>query len=249
MDGLSYSALMPPMCLLLIIPAGAVIAFRWRRTGLAIVLAASVLLYALCTPFVATRLLVAVESRVPPPTPAALAQAQAIAVLSGDIYEGRRDGMSDDVGPLTLERLRSAALLYRARPLPVIVTGAADRRGEEPAAVLMARALDRDFGIKAAWIEPRARNTFENGARCAKILKANNIHTVVVVTQAWHMPRALWSFAHAGLDAVPAPVHRTLERNLLLPDAASFARSFEALHELLGLLYYRWRYGPTGATG
>lgn len=244
MNGLSYSALMPPMCLLLIIPAGAVIAFWWRRTGLTVVLAASILLYALCTPFVSTRLLIAVESRAPPSRPAALARGQAIAVLSGHVYEGRQTAQSGGVGPLTLERLNSAALLYDAHPLPVIVTGAADRHGKEPAAVLMARALDQDFSIKATWIEPHARNTFENGARCAEILEAHGIRSVIVVTQAWHMPRALWSFAHAGLYAVPAPVHRTVERNLLLPGASSFAQSFDALHEFLGLLYYRWRYGP-----
>lgn len=249
---ISYSPLMPPMCLVVAILCGAVIAFRWRRTGLALVLASAVLLYACCTHVVADRLLAAVEGLLPPANPDALADAQAIAVLSGDVYAGRRGGAPDDVGLHTLARLRLAAALYRAHPLPILVTGAASGRTHESAAALMARALEQDYGIKATWIEKRATTTFENGTYSAAIFKANNISRVIVVTEAWHLPRAVWSFAHAGMTAIPAPAERIyLGRYLnwreFLPDYSSFARSFFALHELLGLAYYRVRYGAVAA--
>ena len=205
---LSYSALMPPMCFLIATPAGIVIAYWWRRTGLAIALLSSLLLFACCTPFVAERLLVAVERLAPPPTAAQLATAQAIAVLSGDVYHGKPGGVPDDIGLLTLDRLRVAAGLYRARPLPVLVTGSVEGNNAESTAALMANAFEQDYGIKPDWLEERANNTFENGAYSAAIFKANNITRVIVVTEAWHMPRALWSFAHAGITAIPAPVER-----------------------------------------
>ena len=250
MNELSYSALMPPMCLLIATPAGLVIALRWRRTGIAIALISSLLLYACCTRLVSERLLALVENEVPPASATGTADAQAIVVLSGDIYHGRAgSGVPDDVGPLTLERLRLAASLYRARPLPILVTGGVQENNAESSASLMAQALERDFGIKATWIEGRAANTYENGAYSAAILKANNVTRVIVVTQAWHMPRALWSLAHAGVIAIPAPAERSypgraIAWSALLPDYASFARSFYALHEFLGLAYYRLRYGP-----
>lgn len=246
---ISYSALMPPMCFLIATPIGAVIAFRWRRTGLAIVLLSSLLLFACCTQLVADRLLVMVENEAPPPTAAALAGAQAIAVLSGDVYHGKPGGVPDDVGLLTLDRLRAAAALYRAHPLPILVTGAVEGNDAESSAALMARTLQTDYEIKATWLEERANNTFENGAYSAAMLKASNISRVIVVTEAWHMPRALWSFAHAGITAIPAPVERTyagtgIDWTEIQPDYASFAESFYALHEMLGLVYYRVRYGP-----
>jgi uncharacterized SAM-binding protein YcdF (DUF218 family) len=249
---LSYSALMPPMCFLIATPIGALIAFRWRRIGLAIALASSLLLYACCTQFVAERLLITVENRVPPPGAAALADAQAIAILSGDVYHGKPAGVPDDVGLLTLDRLRLAAALDRARPLPILVTGSAESNNTESSATLMARTLERDYGIKATWLEEQAHNTFENGAYSARIFKANGIARVIVVTDAWHMPRAIWSFAHAGITAIPAPAERTylgsgFDWSKLQPDYASFARSFFALHEILGLIYYRWHYGPVKA--
>ena len=246
---LSYSALMPPMCFLIATPIGIVMAYWWRRTGLAIALLSSLLLFACCTPFVAERLLVAVESLSPPPTTAQLATAQGIAVLSGDVYHGKPGGVPDDIGLLTLDRLRTAAGLYRARPLPVIVTGAVEGSNAESSAALMATAFEHDYGIKPDWLEEQANNTFENGANSAAIFKANNITRVIVVTEAWHMPRALWSFAHAGITAIPAPVERTyltegIAWSDLEPDYSSFANSFYALHELLGLAGYRLRYGP-----
>lgn len=250
---ISYSPLMPPMCFVVAILFGAIIAFRWRRSGLTLVLASAMLLYACCTHVVADRLLAAVESTLPPASPDALVNAQAIAVLSGDVYAGRRTGgVPDDVGLHTLARLRVAAALYRAHPLPILVTGAVSGRTHESAAALMARALQEDYGIKATWIEERATTTFENGAYSAAIFKANNIARVIVVTEAWHLPRAVWSFAQAGLIAIPAPAERIylgayLNWREFLPDYSSFARSFFALHELLGLAYYRYRYGPVAA--
>jgi uncharacterized SAM-binding protein YcdF (DUF218 family) len=243
---------MPPMCLVVAILAGATMSFRWRRIGLTVVMLSALLLYACCTRFVADRLLLAVESTLPPTSPAALADAQAIAVLSGDVHAGGR-GEADDVGLHTAARLRLAAELYRAHPLPILVTGAVTGKTHESAAALMARVLDQDYGIKTTWIEDRATTTFENGTYSAAIFKANNIERVIVVTEAWHLPRALWSFAHAGLTAIPAPAERTprgarIGWREFAPDYSSFARSFFALHEMLGLVYYRYRYGAVTAS-
>jgi len=249
---LSYSALMPPMFFLIATPIGAIIAFRWRRTGLAIALISSLLLYACCTQFFSERLLALVENQAPPASASELADAQAIAVLSGDVYHGKPGGVPDDVGLLTLDRLRLAAALYHAHPLPLLVTGGTEGNNAESSAALMARTLEQDYGIKTTWLEERAGNTYENGAFSAAILKANNISRVIVVTEAWHLPRALWSFAHAGMTAIPAPAERTyptrgIDWSELEADYGSFAKSFYALHELLGLAYYRLRYGPVNA--
>jgi uncharacterized SAM-binding protein YcdF (DUF218 family) len=196
--------------------------------------------------------LVWVESQVPPPSAADLASAQGIAVLSGDVYHGKLGGVPDDVGLLTLDRLRLAAVIYRAHPLPLLVTGAIEGSNAESAAALMAQTLQQDYGIKTDWIEDQANNTFENGAYSAAIFKANHITRVIVVTEAWHMPRAMWAFQHEGITAIPALAERTyvatgIDWSDLQPDYQSFARSFFALHELLGLAYYRWHYGPVKA--
>lgn len=251
---LSYSALMPPMCLVVGVLIGGLIALRWRRVGLTVVLISALPLYASCTQFVSDRLIAHVESQVPPASAADLASAQAIAVLSGDIYHGRAGGVADDVGLLTLDRLRIAAALYRAHPLPILMTGGITGDAAESSAAVMAHALEQDYGIKTTWIEQQADTTYTNGAYSAKILKANGISRVILVTQAWHLPRAVWSFARAGMTAIPAPAERTyvstgIDWTELQPDYASFGRTFLALHEMLGLAYYHWRYGSANGAG
>jgi uncharacterized SAM-binding protein YcdF (DUF218 family) len=250
MSELSFSTLMPPMCLLIAMLAGVIIAFRWRRAGLAITLISSLLLYACCTSFVSNRLLSWVENQLPPPSPAMLAEGQAIAVLSGDVRYGKF-GVPDDVGLLTLERLRMAAALYRAHPLPILVTGGVASDNAPSDAELMEHALAEDYGIKATWLENKAANTFQNGLFSAAILETNNISRVIVVTDAWHLPRAIWAFEHAGITAIPAPAPRThvgpgFRWTDLEADYGSFAKSFYAFHELLGMAFYRFRYGPIG---
>jgi len=245
---------MPPMCLLLAIPIGLLLSLRWRRLGFIIAFLSALALYALCTSFVSNRLMVAVEREVPPAPADALANAEAIVVLGGDIYHGKPGSIPADVGLLTLERLRLAAALYRQHQLPVLVTAGQEDPGIESGAALMARTLQEDYGITARWVEDKAHTTFENAIYSTAMLKADHISRAIVVTQPWHMPRAIWSFKQVGMDVVAAPGQRSyigdsISWGDLLPDYRSYARSFYALHEMLGLAYYRYRYGRAQPPG
>ena len=60
------------------------------------------------------------------------------------------------------------------------------------------------------------------------------------------MPRAVAIFEKAGLNVIPAPTAfksgQPFEVSGLLPGADSINTSRLALHEMLGLLWYRIRY-------
>jgi len=220
---------------------------RTRRWGVAVGLVSVAALYVFATPLVSLALLRAVEHEVSANSPDA-ATAQAIVVLSGDIHHGDGAGVADTVGRLTLERLDRAAELYRHDKLPILVTGGPVGDSRESMAALMARTLTDDFGVPVAWREERSQTTFENAEFSAQLLRAQHIHTVLVVTQPWHMPRALWAFARAKIDAIPASTERTyiktpIDAAMLLPQSTALADSFYALHEILGLIYYRLQFG------
>jgi uncharacterized SAM-binding protein YcdF (DUF218 family) len=93
-------------------------------------------------------------------------------------------------------------------------------------------------------IEARSRNTHENAAYTVAQIGAKPGERWLLVTSAWHMPRAVGCFRVAGLAVTPYPVDfRTSDRPSRLI-AALFAS--EGLHDLdlgtkewIGLLAYR----------
>jgi uncharacterized SAM-binding protein YcdF (DUF218 family) len=69
----------------------------------------------------------------------------------------------------------------------------------------------------------------------------------VVVTSAWHMPRSVYAFRRNGTEPIPAPTvyrHDPAAPSAadFFPSAGGFETSATALHEYVGLLYYRLRY-------
>ena len=242
-DLVSYGALAPPEVFVLLALFGALLTLGWRRLGLAIVLPASLGLYLLATPAVSSWLMRLAEAELPDNPD--LSAAQAIVVLGADVHRGA-DGAPDTPGTYTIERVVYAADAYRRLRLPVAVSGGPEAGSHTAAGDLMKAALARDFGIPVTWDEDRSTTTWENAADTKPLLDAAGISTVVLVTHAWHMRRALWCFERVGLRALPWPAPRTALRAERLrdffPRPGSLQVSFFALHELIGGVYYRVRH-------
>jgi len=232
---------LPPANLILVMIVGLALRRRWRRGGLALVLFGAFGLYALSTTYVATRLLVALEGQ--GPATSADPAPQAIVILSAGFVFQTPDSDAIMVDPLTLDRLRRGARLHRRTGLPILVTGGASRRHPAAMGELMRDALRRDFGVPARRIETQSATTNENAQFSTRLLRDVGIQSAYIVTQAWHLPRALAAFEAAGLAAIPAPAshHRPApaEFTSFLPSAKALFRSYYAAHEALGLLWYR----------
>jgi uncharacterized SAM-binding protein YcdF (DUF218 family) len=112
----------------------------------------------------------------------------------------RADGQ---LGAALLERVTVAAQLWKQFPSSVIiVTGGVTRTGCPSEASEMAREL-RKLGVNEASIavEELAKNTFENAEFSARIMQARRVHTAWVVTQPFHLRRAVYYCREAGIDA------------------------------------------------
>jgi uncharacterized SAM-binding protein YcdF (DUF218 family) len=247
-SSLSYSSLIPPNLFILAAMIGVVLTWRWNRFGLALTIGATGCLYLVSTPFVAYFLLrsaeamagiVSVAPQAGPPG--------AIVVLSADERHSDVPGEPDTVGPLTLERLAEAARLQRRLGLPVLVSGGrGNPTDDDSLASLMSGVLQDDFGVKVRWREERSRNTFENASFSAAILRQDGVPSALVVTHPWDLARALLSFRTIGYPVISAPVPdgRALSWAIdaWLPQIPALLDSYHALHELLGLVWYRCRY-------
>jgi uncharacterized SAM-binding protein YcdF (DUF218 family) len=247
--------LTPPGVVVILAALGLLLQRRWRYLGSALLWTSVAILLILSMPITGNALLGALEKSVVALTSDNIRapSVDAIVVLGGgrDADQPQYDG--DTVSSFTLERLRYAARLQRATNLPILVSGGTVFGERAPEAELMRQTLARDFQVPVTWIEDRSRNTLENAVYSGAILAAAGKKKVWLVTDAWHMPRALWAFHHADIGAVAAPTGftRTGERTLLdfLPSSRGLYLSSLALHERLGLTWYRWRDGVKDVQG
>ena len=232
--------LLPPLSLLLLIGSGLILLFWQRPTAGKLLIGLGLAgLWALSLPLTAGRLL---DSLKPPPLSFFGNEAEAIVILGGGRQHNAIEYGSDTPNRLTLERLRYGAKLARQFRKPVLVTGGAPDGGT-PEAQTMAAALLSDYGIKARWIEDRALNTRENARYSADILAKAGIKRIYLVTHAWHLARAVPEFQAAGLEVVPAGTgyfHPAGGSPLdYLPRAQALFESSLALHEWIGLVWYK----------
>lgn len=244
MELVSYGFLALPTVFITLSLVGALIALRWRRVGIVLVLLSSLCLFVAATPVLSSYLLRRVEAAIP--AAGELRDAQAIVVLGGDVRRGDGGAIPDRLGPLSLERVVFAAQAYRRLRLPVVVSGGTLSGAHASVGALMKTALEDNFAVPVAWQEDRSLSTWENALYTARLLLPEKVTTVVIVSQAWHLPRALWAFERVGLKALPWPAPRTALRHRaiadFLPSLAALDDSFYALHEMIGRVFYRLRY-------
>lgn len=232
--------LLPPGNGLLLICVGGL--FRRRRWASGMMAFGTALLILQSLPPVSEALMVTLERRAGP-----VLQdpdgAQAIVVLSGGLALDAPEYGGETVGERTLIRMRYGALLARRFGLPVLVAGGQPEDAANSEAALMAGILDREFDVRVRWLETQSRTTAENATMSAAILREADVKRIVLVTQAFHMPRSAHLFRSAGLEVVPAPTgfktdeQRPMAFPDLLPRIRALHNSYYALHEWLGLAW------------
>jgi uncharacterized SAM-binding protein YcdF (DUF218 family) len=145
----------------------------------------------------------------------------------------------------SLERLRYGLWLGRETGLPVAFSGGVGwaEEGDSPEAEVAARIARDEFNRPLRWTETRSHDTRENAALTVPLLREAGVREIVLVTHAFHMPRALRVFTTvAGTDirVVPAPLGlvRPGDRPVLdwLPSGKGFMDVRDVLREMLGLL-------------
>jgi uncharacterized SAM-binding protein YcdF (DUF218 family) len=234
--------LMPPLSLFALCAIGLVLRKRRPRVARGLVIGSVTALVLLCVPWIAAMLLRSLQSEDALDLGHLDGRAQAIVVLGGDVNPYAPEFGGPTVGPLSLERVRYAAVLARATSLPVLTSGGVTQKNAPPLSEMMKRVLEREYRVEVRWSERLSGNTRANAERSAEILKGAGIARVYLVTHAWHMPRAKAAFEAAGLEVVPAPTAfrawPSLSFGSFLPSARSLRESQWALHEWIGRAWY-----------
>lgn len=237
-------ALLPPLSLVILLVAGLIVHRRRPRLAMSLILLSTTALYALSTPWVGGLLQKSLEISTPiiPSQPQA---AEAIVVLGGGRRLGAAEYGSDTLNGLSLERLRYAAFLHRASGLPILVTGGKPGGGTLSEGRIMQHILQNEYGTSPQWVEDAALTTWDNARLSAQLLRSAGVRHIVLVTHAWHLRRAVPLFEAQGLSVIPAGIQFSSTRldSILdaLPTPAGLRDSTFALHEWLGILWYKLR--------
>lgn len=131
-------------------------------------------------------------------TPDSLPQADAIVVLGGGV--AKTEALVNPELFEAADRIWHTGRLYKAGKAPrVVVSGANDLASTVPLLV--------EFGVprEAIIVDNDSRNTYENSRFTERVLAESGAgKTVLLVTSAWHMPRACGNFSKTALAVVPA---------------------------------------------
>ena len=173
--------------------------------------------------------------------------ADAIILLAGDINIPIPPRVESQIrGNRSVHTLR----LYRAGKAPLIIVSGGNvftQEGFRPEAAYTADLL-QEWGIPQSSIifEGNSRNTRENAVETARLLKNRQLNRVLLVTSAFHMPRALATFRGVGIDAIPSP--SSISAELAQPTLLNWIPSLDGLgtmqsvvHENVGIFIYRMR--------
>ncbi len=236
----------PSNLLLLLVVAGAGLALRWRRLGAGLAALCGLALLAGGVSPLASLVFGPLENRFPEFRDDG-APVAGIVVLGGAVETGlsaaRGQLVVNDAG----ERMIALGDLARRYPAATVVFAGGSGRLTGDGAVsesAITRRHAASLGVPPERItyENRSRNTHENATFSAALVKPKPGERWLLVTSAWHMPRAVGCFRRAGFTVAAYPVDYRTGPGALTIHATAGDGLFEldiAVREWLGLAAYR----------
>jgi uncharacterized SAM-binding protein YcdF (DUF218 family) len=114
-------------------------------------------------------------------------------------------------GPALVRRLEWGVAVFRARRAGHLVLSGGSTGAHAPAEAHLMRDMALALGVApdSILVEDRSRNTFENAIYTGAFIRRRGWRRIVVVTDAFHLPRALYIFRRVGLTVEGEGVPRT----------------------------------------
>jgi uncharacterized SAM-binding protein YcdF (DUF218 family) len=216
----------------------------WRRARFAIAVSAAALLWLLAAGWLAAPLLEWAQ-RGAQDTPHVRFAARTVIVMLGSGTEYDEHNTLVPKPDATARIVKTAALYAdckRSAPdavCTVIVSGGNPQRHEASEADTYAPyLLRRHVAPGDLLLENTSCNTYENAKHVARILHGQRHDSLILVTSAYHMPRAMLDFGGFGLKPQPVVSNARKIRTGLLPRRSNLVGANIALHELIGLAQF-----------
>jgi vancomycin permeability regulator SanA len=143
-----------------------------------------------------------------------------------------RDGMP---APILRGRLDRAIELYQKGDFPLIIVSGATKLGgyDEPAA-MSNYLVEHQVPVTAVVQDKGGVDTFATGADVARIMHTHRLHSVMVVTDYYHITRMKLALEHAGVK----DIDQTHSGVVTADDALRLTREVVALYYYIGKFYF-----------
>ena len=200
-------------------------------------------------PIISGKLIAYLESDYELIKPSKVGSADAVVVLSGMVKTIKTKNGLDYEWNEAADRIFAGIDLFKSDKAPILIlTG-----GKVPWSIGVPEGeYLRDVAIKLGVPEKdillteNVENTDQEAKATKKLLLLDN-PKVILVTSAFHMPRAQLVFEVAGINVIPFPVDfKTRARKLtfmnFVPSASSFADTSFFFREMIGRTYYNLKY-------
>ena len=220
---------------------------RWVRQ---LLMSSFFLLVALSSPLVATPLIGSLESWYQPPQLTSSDRFDAIVVLGGGIEEKGSLRPTTELSSFSRNRTTCGVNFYQQGFAPTLVlTGgnsSVSDTGPQEAVEMKRWAVRLGVPDSSTMIDTEARNTYENATGAKRLLGPASI---ILVSSASHLPRAVPVFMKQGFRVMPAPcdyVSQNLPRESwdtitpfdFIPTTGALQHTQKAVAEMAGIVIY-----------
>lgn len=242
--------LLPPMLNILLILVGLWLMRRWRRLGLSLITLGCLSLYLFSTKWFSTQLLQSVEvypvlnyNQHDTIEQQIRARPTAIVMLGSSHTGFVAEYGTSQLDTSAMRRANYAVWLAKKLNLPMLATGGSNSENKASHAYAVAEYTAEHLNFELRWQEGKARTTYDNARYTKAMLADEGINQIILVTQSFHMRRAVALFEALNFEVIPAPVDYSQpwgagNIHAWIPTLSAYENSYRALHEHIGWWWY-----------
>mgnify|MGYP003487518409 FL=1 len=208
------------------------------------------LLFLTATPILSSMYIALLEAQYPPFQATSTSKFDAVVVLAGGVFQKGSLRPTDEVSDASRQRTGCGAGLWQQNLAPKLLLTGGDatvfRTGLMESHEMKRWALRLGVPESAILIEEQSRTTYENAVQTKAILGSGRI---ILVTAAYHLPRAVRLFEKQGFVVTPFPCgyesqhtpQQAWEQATLfdfLPTAKALLITTQAVDEVAGIIVY-----------
>ena len=208
------------------------------------------LLFLTATPILSSMYIALLEAQYPPFQATSTSKVDAVVVLAGGVFQKGSLRPTDEVSDASRQRTGCGAGLWQQNLAPKLLLTGGDatvfRTGLMESHEMKRWALRLGVPESAIVIEEKSRTTYENAVQTKAMLGSGRI---LLVTAAYHLPRAVRLFEKQGFVVTPFPCgfesqhtpQQAWEQATLfdfLPTAKALLITTQAVDEVAGIIVY-----------